>query len=562
MPVNDDTGILVVLLQNRMLFFGDNLDIIRDHFPGDSYFDLIYLDPPFNSQRRFSVLFTEGIQDSPAQAHAFEDTWSWTEETQKQFDELATNRRYPHSLRELLLGLEKLIGHNDMMAYITMMAVRLFHLHRTLKDTGSIYLHCDSTASHYLKLVMDAVFGFSNFRNEIIWKRASTVKGNVGQGSKIWGANTDTILFYSKTDDYTFNPQFRDYSEDYIQKFYKHVEPATNRCYRLISMIGPGGAAKGNPRYEVMGVTRYWRYSKTKMQELIEQGMVVQTKPGAVPQRKQYLDQGKGVSIQSLWDDIEALSPTSRERLPYPTQKPEALLERIIRASTNEGDWVLDPFGGCGTTAAAAEKLNRKWNIIDITALAINLVKRRLQDTYPEKQLGMTVDGYPRDLTGARELLKKDAFDFEYWCCDMINASPAGDKSRGKMKGADRGIDGVIMFQDVGQDGTTKDYRNILVQVKGGKVQASHVRDLRGTIAREKAPGGIFLSLHPPTKPMKKDAVEAGTYTYNLNGSKFPVIQFLTVQELLDGKKPDHPPAMSYTKQAPKDRRDTTQSMF
>ena len=210
-----------------------------------------------------------------------------------------------------------------------------------LKPTGSLYLHCDSTASHYLKIILDAIFGPDKFGNEIIWKRAETVKGNFGQGSKLWGSNTDTLLFYRKSDENTFSPLFNEYSEEYISNFYKYVEPETGRRYRLISMTGPGGAAKGNPQYEVMGVTRYWRYSKQKMQELIDTGMVVQSKPGVVPQRKQYLDKGKGVSVQSLWDDIPGLHSQDAERLGYPTQKPLALLERIIAASSNLGDVIL-----------------------------------------------------------------------------------------------------------------------------------------------------------------------------------------------------------------------------
>jgi site-specific DNA-methyltransferase (adenine-specific) len=299
-------------------------------------------------------------------------------------------------LAELLDLMVRQFGHNDLSAYLVMMAIRLVELHRVLKPTGSLYLHCDPTASHYLKIILDMIFGVVNFRNEIIWKRANTVKGNFGQGSKRWDSNTDTILFYRKTEDNTFNQLFNEYSESYIKNCYKYVEPETGRQYQLISMTAPGGAAKGNPQYEVMGITRYWRYSKQKMQDLINAGLVVQIKPGGVPRRKQYLDQGKGVPVQSLWDDIPGLHSQSTERLGYPTQKPLALLERIIQASTNPGDIVMDSFCGCGTAIHAAQKLGRQWIGIDITHLAIALIEKRLRDSFPGIQF--TVEGTRENL--------------------------------------------------------------------------------------------------------------------------------------------------------------------
>src|SRR5271157_5802506 len=327
---------------------------LRDSIASDSV-DLIYLDPPFNSQANYNVLFkAPSGQQSEAQIEAFEDTWHWNDHAENAFDEVMKSGNADVS--EMIQSLRRFLKESDMMAYLTMMAIRLLELHRVLKPTGSLYLHCDPTASHYLKILLDGVFGPDGFRDDIVWKRAETVKGNFGQGSKFFDRNTDSILFYAKSPEQKFNPQFTAYRQEYIDDFYKYVEEGTGRIYRLISMTGPGGAAKGNPEYEVMGVRRYWRYSKDKMKELIAAGLVVQTSPGGVPQRKLYLDQGKGVPVQSLWDDIPALHSQSGERLGYPTQKPLALLERIIEASTDEGDMVLDPFCGCGTTIHAAQK--------------------------------------------------------------------------------------------------------------------------------------------------------------------------------------------------------------
>ena len=282
-----------------------------------------------------------------------------------------------------LLHTASLTHGKGMQSYLTMMAVRLLEMRRALKSTGSIYLHCDPTASHYLKMLMDAIFGQRNFRNEITWKRTSTTKGNFGQGARFWPRAADILLFYSKSEKYGFTQQFGEYSPAYIENAYRYVEVDTSRRYRLVSMIGPGGAAKGNPMYEVLGVARYWRYSEERMRELIEKGLVVQSKPGAVPHRKYYLDEGQGVPIQSVWDDIGNLQASAKERVGYPTQKPLALLERIIKASSNEGDVVLDPFCGCATACVAADKLGRKWVGIDLSPKAIELVNQRLQQAPP-----------------------------------------------------------------------------------------------------------------------------------------------------------------------------------
>jgi adenine-specific DNA-methyltransferase len=342
--------------RNRLVW-GDKKYVLPSFLPefaGKA--NLIYIDPPFDTGADFS--FTATIPDNP--------------ETDE--DETTTFLKQPSILEQKAYrdtwgrGLD---------SYLLWFYETVVLLHELLHEAGSLYVHLDWHVSHYAKAVLDEVFGFENFRNEIVWQRASTIKGNFGQGSKLWSPNTESILFYSRGENYTFNQVFLPYSEEYIGTFFRYKE-ADGRRYRLISMIGPGGEAKGNPIYEVMGVRRPWRYSKATMEKLIKEGLVVQTKPGTVPQRKQYLDEGKGVAVQTLWDDIEALSPSSNERLGYPTQKPEALLERIIKASSNEADLVLDCFCGSGTTAAVAEKLNRRWIACDLGRFAIHTTRKRL----------------------------------------------------------------------------------------------------------------------------------------------------------------------------------------
>jgi hypothetical protein len=375
---------------------------------------------------------------------------------------------------------------------------------------------------------MDAIFDYRHFRNDIIWKRVSTVKGNFGQGSKFFGPNTDNILFYTKSDDYIFNQTFSAYTEKYRDVF-KFVEP-DGRRYRVISMIGPGGAAKGNPFYEVMGVSRYWRYSKKKMQELINAGLVVQPSPGTVPHKKHYLDVGKGVAAQSLWEGIEALSASSAERLGYPTQKPLALLERIIEASSRPGDVVLDPFCGCGTTIHAAQKLGRRWIGIDITHIAISLIERRLRAF---EGISYNVHGVPQDAAGAAALADADKHQFQLWAISRIEGA---QPFKGGKKGADSGIDGFVYFKPDG-----KATERAIVSVKGGaNINVAMVRDLAHVVDREKAKVGVFITLAKPTRPMLTEAVSAGFYEPP-HHAKVPKIQILTVEDLFAGKRPQLP---------------------
>lgn len=432
-----------------------------------------------------------------------------------------------------MIGLQTVLSQGSLLAYLVSMTLRVAEIHRVLKPTGSFYFHCDSTSSHYLKIILDSIFCSQggNHLNEIIWKRASTVKGNFGQGSKKLGANTDSIFFYCKTQGKNlFNFPFVGYKEDYIQKFYRYVEP-DGRRYRLISMIGPGGAAKGNPTYEVMGVTRYWRYSKEKMQELIDSGLVVQTNPGNVPVKKQYLDDGGGSAVQSLWDDVEALSPSAKERLGYPTQKPEALLERVIEMSSNEGSVILDAYCGCGTTVAVAEKLNRKWIGIDITYQSISLILKRLEDSYgKEAVFNVEMTGIPKDMKSAEALANKQddrtRKEFEKWAILTFSNNRASINHK---KGADKGIDGTAFFLE-----SEGGHGRIIFQVKSGKVDSRDIRDLVGTMTREKAALGVFITLKKPTKDMTQEAKTCGLYHHQIMGCSYPKVAIVTVQDIIE----------------------------
>ncbi len=514
------------MADKNTLFYGDNLTILREHV-ADGSVDLIYLDPPFNSNANYNVLFKtpDGI-DSQSQIEAFEDTWHWNDNAERAFDEVMQSGNTDAA--EMLRAMRGFLKENDMMAYLAMMAVRLIELHRVLKPTGSLYLHCDPTASHYLKILLDAVFGREKFVNEITWKR-SHAHNDAKQGAKHFGRTSDIILFYSNSDRRIWNVQYTEYDQSYLDRDYRRLE-ADGRRYRLDNIQGPGGAEKGNPYYEVMGVSRHWRYSKIRMKELIDKGLIVQTSPGSVPQMKRYLDEMSGVAVQDIWTDLPVINNRSKESLGYPTQKPLALLERILAASSNEGDVVLDPFCGCGTTIHAAQKMNRNWIGIDITHLAIGLIRRRLVEAFPKVQY--EVLGVPKDADAARTLAAADKYQFQFWALSMIEAVPY----KGGKKGADGGVDGYVWFKP---DGKTTE--KAVISVKGGaNVGVGMIRDLIATTERERAKVGVLLSLEDPTSVMRREAAAAGLYKTESLGD-FPRIQILTIEDLFDGRKPHLP---------------------
>jgi adenine specific DNA methylase Mod len=504
------------------LYFGDNLYVLRDEIKAESI-DLIYLDPPFNSKRDYNLLFkTPKGYDSDAQITAFDDTWHWGEQAEREFSELLHQQNT--DVAEMIQALRRFLKESDMMAYLTMMANRLVELHRVLKPSGSLYLHCDPTASHYLKIVLDALFGMQNYRTEISWRRQSA-HNDAKQGREQYGNVRDVIFFYTKSDNWKWNWLYTPYDESYVKDFYRYTEPETGRKYRLSDITAPGGASpeKRNPYYEFLGVKRYWRYSIETMEKLYAEGRIIQTAQGRVPSYKRYLDEMPGVSLQNDWTDIR--SPQGGESFGYPTQKPLALLERIIQASSNEGDVVLDPFCGCGTAVHAAETLKREWIGVDITHLAISLIEKRMKDAFP----GITfeVHGTPKDLDGAKNLSERNKYQFQWWACSLVNAQPY----QGKKKGADGGIDGIIFFQD---DDTGA--KKIIISVKGGEnVTRTMVADLKNSVEREKAAIGLFITLSEPTKPMITEAVSAGFY--QSPKGDVPKIQILTIADLLSGKE-------------------------
>lgn len=529
--------------EKNTLYYGDNYDVLRRYIRDESV-DLVYLDPPFNSRQDYNVLFAEkdGSQSS-SQIHAFEDTWEWNIDAERSYEEIVERGG---RVADALRAFRTFLGGSDMMAYLAMMAPRLVELRRVLKETGSIYLHCDPTASHYLKILMDAVFGPQMFKNEVIWKRTSS-----HSAAKRWGDIHDTLLFYSKGPVWTWGEVLIPHSEEYSAR-YKNLDES-GRAWADDNLTAPGvrnGDSGSVWRgFDVTAKASHWKVnaktveglvgvdiarqmSTTQKLDLLDaEGFIHWPRGGAgFPRFKRFLSGGS--HIQDIVTDIPPINSQAQERLGYPTQKPEALLERVIKASSNEGGLVLDPFCGCGTTVQVAQRLNRRWIGIDITHLAIGLIKKRLSDTFgPEIKATYEVIGEPTDYAGAAQLAKEDKYQFQWWALGQVGARPTEQK-----KGADRGIDGRLYFHD-DHSGKSK---QIIFSVKGGGVTASQVRDLRGVIEREKAEIGVFLCFEEPTRPMKHEAAEAGLYKSS-DGSSYPRLQILTVQEILDGKQPEYP---------------------
>lgn len=516
-----DPGGFDPMADNR-LFYGDNLDVLRRYIKDESV-DLVYLDPPFNSNQDYNVLFQEkNGAASTAQFRAFEDTWHWDQEAEVAHTEIVEAGGRP---AEAMIAFRRLLGENDMMAYLAMMAPRLAELRRVLKADGSIYVHCDTTASHYLKVLLDAIFGTRAFRNEIIWKRTS---GH--SDATRYGRVHDTLLYYGRSETPKWFESYQAYDTGYVEQYYRY-EDSDGRKF-MSGDLGAAGLQGGGYEYEWRGVTRVWRCPLTTMQKLHDEGRLYYTKNG-IPRIKRYLDESKGLPVQDVWTDVEALRSWHQEKLGYPTQKPEGLLERIMLASSKEGDTVLDPFCGCGTTIAVAERLKRHWIGIDITYLAISLMKHRLANAFGDRAQYKVI-GEPVDLAGAAAVASDDPYQFQWWALGLVGARPVEQK-----KGADKGIDGRLYFHDE-TDG--KNTKQIILSVKAGNVTVSHVRDLRGVLDREKAEIGVLISMEEPTQPMRKEAATAGIYS-SPTYSKHPRIQLLTVADLLDGRKIDYPTA-------------------
>jgi DNA modification methylase len=540
------------------LYYGDNLIVLRSHFP-DECIDLIYLDPPFNSKRTYNVLFsTPKGHKSEAQITAFADSWTWGDEAEKEYSELLHQSNTQTA--EIIRSLRSFLKESDVMAYLVMMANRLLELHRVLKSTGSLYLHCDPTASHYLKIILDAIFNAQNFVNEITWKRSSA-HSDIKQGMKRCGKIRDIIFLYVKSDNYLWNPIYTPYDKEYLESEYRHIDQ-NGRYYKETDLTAakPGGDTNYDwyvkrqilngsrwqadlnnefenpiPGWEYSKVKpyegRFWAYSKENLLKFTLEGHLIHRETG-MPRLIQFADEMPGIPLQDLWNDIPPVA--GDQYLGYPTQKPLALLERIIKASSNPGDIVLDPFCGCGTAIHAAQKLGRKWIGIDITHLAIGLIERRIRDAFPD--ISFKIHGTPTDLEGARDLASRDKYEFQYWACDLVNAQPFQNKKRG----ADTGIDGIIFFQD-----DKNSAKKIIVSVKGGEhVTRNMIADLKNSVDREHAQLGFFVTLTEPTEPMIKEAVSAGFYDSPI-GKSFPKIQILTLEGLLSGSQSPQYPDLS-----------------
>ncbi len=513
------------MTEGNVLYYGDNLDVLRRHVK-DETVDLVYLDPPFNSNADYNVLFSEHGEKAAAQVQAFTDTWTWDTDARADYEEIVeAGGRVADAMRAFYTTL----GGSDMMAYLARMSLRLVELHRVLKPTGSLYLHCDPTASHYLKLLLDAVFGPEQFLSEVIWKRTGT-----HSSANRWGPVHDTLLMYAKKrGEQTWNRPYTPLGDEHRKRHYSQKD-AQGRAYTHGELTAPGvrnGRSGAVWRgFDVTAIGRHWMTTVESLDGLDTQGRIYFPKEGGWPRLIRLEEDSKGRAVGDIWEDIPPINMQARERLGYPTQKPLRLLERIIQASSNPDDVVLDPFCGCGTAIDAAQDLGRRWIGIDITHLSIGLIKHRLVGRYPDIAGTYRTIGEPTTVDDARVLAKEDPFQFQAWALGLVGARVAGSDKRG----GDKGIDGRLFFHQ--GDGET---RQIVFSVKAGHLVPAFVRDLSGVLTREKAEIGVLISFEEPTSGMRAEAAEAGFYTSPWG--KHPRIQLRTVGELLDGKAIDYP---------------------
>ena len=461
----------------KKLYYGDNLEVLRRYIKDDSI-DLCYIDPPFNSKRNYNQIYNNTGSDDKAQAQAFIDTWSYDDEAVKGFGQITTNYNgvFTKQSIELIIGLEKVLGKGDLLAYLISMTLRIAEIFRVLKPTGSFYLHCDPTASHYLKLVLDSIFcpKGGDYQNEIIWWYETG-----GIPKKDFSRKHDVIFRYTKSNEYTFN------AKDVLE----------NRSDEVLRRI-----ATGNP--SATRSTGLYRHPS------------------------------------DVWK-IASINAMAKERLGYPTQKPETLLEKIIKASSNEGDIILDIYSGCGTTVAAAERLNRNWIGVDITYQSISLILKRLEDSFGKSVLNdIEINGIPEDFESAVALAhKKDdktRKEFEKWAVLTYSNNRAMINEK---KGADAGIDGIAFMQERNENSDIE-LKQVLFSVKSDKTpHVSYIRDLHGTIEREKAAIGYFITLFPPTRDMITECKKIGKYKNNLMEQEYPKIEIVTVEDILNGKR-------------------------
>lgn len=552
--------------RENQLYYGDNLDVLKQNV-GPGTVDLVYLDPPFNSDRIYNVGFASA-GDAAAQIQAFDDTWTWSNETSQTYDYLVNQGALPPVAAEALSAVRALLRESPMTAYMVAMTPRLMELHRVLKSTGSLYLHCDPTASHYLKIMLDAIFGPRCFRNEIIWRRTGA-HGKVRR----FGPTHDVILFYTKTEGngYKWNGARQSYMKGHVESYFVQDEQGwrTNYYGNVLTGSGTRGGESGMTwqGFNPTAKGRHWAIpgqivedcgedfsgmtQHQKLDRLLELGYITIMPGAAWPMYQHYVKPGDGVSAPDIWAyqpytegtvfgtadgidvDVRWLSPRDRERLGYPTQKPVGLLERIIKASTDPGDLVLDPFCGCGTTLDAAARLQRRWVGIDITYIAVDLIRNRLRLTHgPAIEKTYDVLGVPADLAAAHALFARDPFEFERWAVSLVKGTPNTKQV------ADKGRDGIVRFYR----GKREKPGQIVVSVKGGKqLNPAMVRDLGGTVAQDdKLSGGILITLWQPTIGMVQAANTSGTFKDPV-GNSYPLVQLVTVEDLLAGTRPQFP---------------------
>lgn len=554
------------------LYFGDNLAVLRESVADDSI-DLVYLDPPFNSSRAYNVIFERHSKtEAQAQIEAFNDAWTWSQESETLYRQLLGGEA-PVAVADTLEGLYKLLGESDMLAYLVMMAPRLIELHHKLKATGSLYLHCDPVASHYLKILLDAIFGPEQFRNEIIWRRTGA-HGKVQRYAPIH----QVILFYTKSDAFTWNFPRRPYMRGHVAEYFVRDERGwrTNYYGNVLTGSGRRGGESGLPwrGFDPSAKGRHWAIPSAlveqvaddmshltqheKLERLYELGHIKIVPGQAWPMYERYLQPNDGAPMPDLWayepytqgtvfgtdegidEDIRWLSPRDGERLGYETQKPVGLLKRIIAASSNPDDLVLDPFCGCGTTIAAANELGRRWIGIDVTYIAIDLIQKRLRAQYGDTILAQfEIGGIPKDRAGAHALFAQSPFEFQRWAVSLVDGTP-NERTSG-----DRGIDGVVRFLA----DANRAMGRAVVSVKGGSINPSAVRDLLGTVEAQHAEMGILITLEPRTRGIDDAVRHSGAYTFVPTGRAYPRVQVLTIDELLAGQHPAMPtPLLPYVR--------------
>lgn len=490
-------------MANNLLYYGDNLDVLRRDIR-DETIDLCYIDPPFNSKRNYNQIYNNIGTEDLAQAQAFVDTWVWDDRARAGFEEILGNAqgRFTSQTVALLKGLQPVLGTGSLLAYLVSMTLRITEIQRVLKPTGTFYLHCDPTASHYLKLVLDAVFVVlgGDYRNEIVWSYESG-----GRSNQDFGRKHDVIFRYTKSKHWLFN------AADIL------LARQTTRHNHMKKGVDPDGRVY----HSIKSGGRIYKY---------------------------YDDEG--VIPSDVWTEFSHLHQKDPERLGYPTQKPESLLKRIIAASSNEGDTVLDAYCGCGTAVAVAQELKRRWIGIDITYQAIALILKRLED---QDQFGkevltdITLNGIPRDMASAQALAhKKDdrvRKEFEKWAVLTYTNNRAVINTK---KGADAGIDGVAFFKT----GAT-DNAKIVFQVKSGHVGRSDVATLRGDMLREGAAMAVLITLEPPTGPMLAEAKAVPSYHHPLMERTYDAIQIVTIQDIIEqGRRLDMPLALEVLRSA------------